>query len=126
LIRYLLHPVSTAILALLAYGSWAAFSNIDFGLITALKAFGVQGLFAFTTTLGLSLLAARLYRSFGANYTAILFSFLLCFILIGTVPPVLHWLISTPNIFKSILPGLIWGSIYILGYLVFYHRAYER
>ncbi|WP_132702038.1 hypothetical protein [Reinekea marinisedimentorum] len=112
-----------ALAALLAYGSWAAWSNHDFGMTAATKAFAAQGSFAFAATLTLTLIAASLYRRLGKTVTALAGAFGCCFVISATVPAGLHWFIGTPNIFQSILPGLIWGSVYLLSYLLFLHRT---
>jgi hypothetical protein len=105
-------------LACLIYGSWAAFSNFEFGMVAAAKAFSIQGLFAFVATLSLGLLAKTLYWKWGKNVSALIASFLVCFTIICTVPTCLHWFAGTPNITQSILPGLVWGSFYLAAILL--------
>lgn len=118
----LLHPLANSLCALIGYGSWAAYSNATFGRFVAMKAFCVQGSFAFLATMTLTALAAWLYHSWGRSWQAITCSFIACFSIMATIPTTLHLLIKTPNILLSILPGLICGSLYILGYLFVLHK----
>jgi hypothetical protein len=113
----------TALAALLGYGSWAAWCNHEFGALSTIKAFAAQGSFAFAATLSLTLLAASLYRRLGRTYQALTLAFICCFIISLTVPASIHWLIGTPKILASMLPGLLCGSVYLLSYLLLLHRA---
>ncbi len=106
-------PLSASIAACIGYGIWSAFCNWSHGIKTAISAFLVQGSFAFTSTLLLSVLAITLMRKLSdARFTKSL-TFLICYIFIATIPASLHWLAGTPEIFASILPGLIIGSAYL-------------
>lgn len=105
------------------YGTWAAWSNNEFGVVTCIKAFAAQGSFAFVATLSLTLIAASLYKKLGQSGFAIAFAFGCCFLISVTVPASIHWLIGTPRILQSMLPGLIWGSAYLMSYLLFLHRS---
>jgi len=118
----LLNPKTSAILAFFIYGGWSGYCNIEYSELIALKAALIQGLFAFTATLGITVLARYLFNRWGKNKAALCTSFLFCFIILATVPSTIHWLLKTPEIFYSILPGLIWGSLYILGYLIMFHK----
>jgi hypothetical protein len=121
-IAKLLKPIPSSIIALIVYGGWAAFTNLSHGTLIATKAFLVQGIFALLATLGLSLLARRLYDQLGKNYSALTAAFCSCFLIIATVPALLHTWVGTPNIIQSILPGLIWGTLYLTATLVQCHK----
>ncbi len=122
MVKKLFHPRLSAAIALLVYGSWAGFTNRDYNLVVILKAFFTQGLFAFIATLLLGTAAQNLFRRNGADYKALFISFGVCFVIICCVPSTLHWLIGTPHIFYSVLPGLIWGSLYIGILLALHHK----
>lgn len=113
MLKFLLQPLVSALLACLIYGVWAAYVNLTFGPDVALKAALIQGGFAFFATLSLGLLAKIIYVRCGANRIAVVISFSLCFGVMFIVPFSLHYVLGTPNIIQSMIPGLIWGSGYI-------------
>ncbi len=119
MIHKLLQPQISAVLALIVYGSWAAFSNVSYGYNTVLIAFLIQGGYAFVSTLALGVAVIHTFRRLGSSRAARIGSFLLGFTVLCTVPAGLHVLAGTPNIVQSILPGLIWGT----GYLVLLLRT---
>lgn len=113
----LFQPKIAALLALLGYGLWAGYCNADFGTLTAARAFAVQGLYAWTTTLLLGTLAGTLLLRFGATAGGALISYSCCLLLMGLIPWSLHSLAGTPNILISIVPGLLLGNLYLIGLL---------
>lgn len=105
-----LAPKLAPIVALVAYGSWAAYSNMAFGNRAMLLAFAVQGSFAFLSTWLLTRLVMWLLAR-GRSNRAMIFtqcSFLLC-----SIPAGLHALAETPNILQAMLPGLVAGNAYL-------------
>lgn len=122
MIATLLKPIPAAICALLIYGSWAGYSNVEHGSKVFLQAFAVQGLFAFAATLTLGSLARNLYQRAGATHAALVLAFLCCMLLALAIPVSIHWLLATPAIVQSILPGFIIGNGYIAALLISEHR----
>jgi hypothetical protein len=106
----------------MAYGTWAAFVNFDYGKLASVKAFFIQGIFAFIATLNLGLFAKTLYSRLGRNRLAVIASFICCSALLCTIPTSLHWFAGTPNIFQSVLPGLLWGTLYLAMILIINHK----
>ncbi|MEJ2041926.1 MAG: hypothetical protein P8X74_12275 [Reinekea sp.] len=126
MLKILFHPLMSSVLAFIAYGLWAAFSNWEFGQLSALKALLIQGSFAFSATLFLTLLAKTLYFHLGRNLAAFAGAFFICFLIISIVPATLHWLAHTPNILQTILPGLVWSSVYLLIVIQLQHREAQQ
>lgn len=122
MIAFLLKPIPAAIIALFLYGSWAGFSNANYGTSAVISAFIIQGLFAFTATLSLGALAGKLYRQFNATRSALVLSFLICMLIALCVPSGLHFVFGTAEILRSILPGLVIGSCYIATLLITEHK----
>lgn len=120
---HLIRTAATACAAFIGYGCWAFWINRAHGTFPAIKAFSVQGSFAFIATLTLTLLARYFYGALGTDLKALFLTFTLCLLISLTVPASLHWLAGTPEILKSIMPGLIWGSIYLISYLGLLHRS---
>lgn len=112
-IQTLLKPRIAAILAFLAYGTWAAICNLSYGLSSAAQAFAVQGSYALLSTLLLGTLACALLSFFGKSALAALLSFAGCLLFMVLIPWALHSLAGTPEILLSMIPGLIWGSLYL-------------
>lgn len=122
MIAYLLKPLPAAIIALMLYGSWAGFSNANYGALAIFKAFLIQGLFAFSATLLLGALAGKLYRKLNATLSALALSFIICMLIAVCVPGGLHHIFGTAEILQSMLPGLIIGNFYILALLITEHK----
>lgn len=122
MIAILLKPVNAAMLACIVYGGWAAFANSDFGSWVSLKAFCAQGGYAFIATLFVGSAATALYSKFGETPVAVALSFVSCLFVMLAFPWLLHRLVGTPNILTAMLPGLLWGSAYLLAALWTHHR----
>lgn len=108
------------------YGSWAAFVNLDHGTPMALRAGVGQGLYAFASTWLVTATAQQLLARFGYTSAAITLSFVLTFCLMLSLPLLIHTLLGTADILEAIVPGLIWGSGYILLVLRVESRAHKR
>ena len=109
-------------LAACIYGGWAAYVNLEHSASVALRAGLGQGIYAFMSTLLVTEMAKRAFRFFGCGYKAILFSFIATFLLMLAIPCIVHAWLMTPDTLEAILPGLLWGSIYILLTLIFLYR----
>jgi hypothetical protein len=107
-----------ALAAALGYGCWAGYANYEHGQSAWVMAAGVQGAYAFLSTLSISHVAHRTFLRHNRGIRGILVGFGMSFALMLAIPIVVHHLAGTPDIWQTILPGLIWGSIYLLGFLV--------
>ena len=106
--------IATALLALLIYGGWAAFVNSDHGTEMAIRAGLGQGVYAFFSTWLVTGTARKVLVNLGHNRLSYIVSFLASFCVMLTFPLIIHSLIGTIDILEAILPGLIWGSFYIV------------
>lgn len=79
---------------------------------------GVQGAYAFLSTLSITHVARRTFLRHNRGIRGVLIGYGMSFVLMLAIPLVVHNLAGTPDIWQTILPGLIWGSIYLLGFLV--------
>jgi len=113
MLAILKNPIISAILAMLFYGTWAAFSNFDYGYSSSKNAFVIQGSFAFFSTLLSGHLALYLIQKLKGMPQHLLLSYLIIVILLFTVPFILHSIFLTPNKLMSMAPGMIMGSAYI-------------
>ncbi|MDT8398567.1 MAG: hypothetical protein RQ899_08140 [Pseudomonadales bacterium] len=104
----------TASLAFVVYGSWAAYVNSEYGLEALLRAGLGQGLYAFFSTWLVTAAARTFLQKIGYNRKGLFISFLLTFCVMLAIPVTLHTLLRTRDVWEAILPGLIWGSVYIL------------
>ncbi|MEN1727225.1 MAG: hypothetical protein AAGJ52_02185 [Pseudomonadota bacterium] len=111
-------PILIALLAAVGYGAWAAYANHEYGLETAVMAGTVQAVYAFLSTLSVTHVARWIFFRFGCAIKGIAAGFLASFVVMLLFPLVVHRLAGTPDLWQTILPGLIWGSVYLLGYLV--------
>ncbi len=106
-----------AVLAGLVYGSWAALCNIEYGSWIALKAGLGQGGYALFSTWIVTWVAVNLYLWCKKGWLGFLLGFVCSFLVMLSIPIAIHSLLNTPNMWSAIMPGLIWGSGYILVYL---------
>lgn len=99
---------------MLVYGAWAAFVNLDHGSEMALRAGLGQGAYAFASTWLVTGTAQHLLARLGYRPRGLLLSFLITFSVMLSIPLLIHTLLGTADIGEAILPGLLWGSGYIL------------
>lgn len=111
-------PYLNALAAMLVYGAWAIFANFEHGRSAWLMAGVIQGIYAFGSTLTVTVVARWAYLRAGAKLRGILCGFGLSFLVMLIIPVAVHSIAGTPNILQTILPGLIWGSGYLIGYLL--------
>ena len=108
----------TAIAAALGYGGWAVFVNFEHGMHSWLMAGIVQGAYAFVSTLSITHIARWVFLKCKCAFKGITTGFIVSFIVMVAIPLVVHHFAGTPDVWQTILPGLIWGSIYLMGFLV--------
>ena len=120
------HPIAMSLLAVLVYGSWAAFTNMDHGFHAALMAGLGQGAYAFVSTFTVTSLAQKSYSYFGAGVKGFLFSFIATFLVMLLIPLGIHSVLGTPDVLEAISLGLIWGTGYILFILWVAHSEFMR
>lgn len=116
--KIITHPIVAALLAFVIYGCWAYYANHEHGIDKALPAGIAQGAYAFFSTLIVGEMAKRLCLKLGMNIKSIVISFALTFVVMLLIPLIIHSALKTPDIMETILPGLIWGSGYILAILI--------
>lgn len=108
----------TALAAALGYGGWAIFANFEHGIKPGVIAGLVQGVYAFISTLSITHIARWVFLKFNCAWRGITVGFIASFIVMIALPLSVHNLAGTPDIWQTILPGLIWGSIYLIGFLI--------
>jgi hypothetical protein len=91
----------------------------------ALRAGVGQGVYAFVSTWLVTATAQQLLARLGYHPRGLLLSFLITFGLMLSIPLLLHTLLQTVDIWEAILPGLIWGSGYIVLILRLDLRAHK-
>ncbi|QOR62689.1 hypothetical protein ACM66Z_04280 [Sulfurovum sp. ST-21] len=106
--------VMNAIAAFFIYGTWAYGAN-DVG---AVKSAMAQGSMSFANTLVLALYLEVVHRIASGLKQLIAYVFALFLSVVG-IQVLIHYTVGTQNIFLTILPGMIIGTIYIVSYL--YH-----
>lgn len=108
----------SAVAALLAYGLWAYWINLDHGASVAMKAGLVQGAYSFSLTFFLSLLIEYLFQCwshwrFGVPLVAMVVCGLLYSFSWG-----INVLAMTPEILWTILPGATMSTLFTISYLI--------
>ena len=107
-----------SLLAAFGYGGWAIFVNYEYGTMAWVKAAVAQGTSSFLMTFFLTNIAHGVCHRAGYGKKGIILGYSSCLVVMVTAPYTAHTLSGTPRIWASMAPGLIWGSIYIIGYLV--------
>ena len=121
-IRSLPPALLNSILAGLGYGAWAIYANYEHGMDAWLMAGILQGLSSFSITLGLTIIATRLYHYFGRRVKGIALSWCVSAMLLAIIPYSIHKSAGTPDILQTIAPGLMIGSCYLILYLLSLHH----
>ena len=109
--------------ALLVYGSWAAYANFEHGRSAWVMAATVQGVYAFVSTLTVTVCAQWIYIKVGRGIKGILVGFGSSFIVMLAIPIAVHSWAGTPDIVQTILPGIVWGSLYLISYLLLQEKS---
>ena len=107
----------TALAAGVGYGSWAIYANFEHSTHKWVMAGTIQGVYAFLSTLFITHIAHWVFLKYHCGIRGVLAGFLASFVVMVTIPLSVHNLLHTPDIWQTITPGLIWGSIYLLGFL---------
>ena len=121
--------ILTALAAAIGYGGWAVYANYEHGLHVWAMAGAVQAVYAFFATLCITHVARWVFFKYNCGWSGVLAGFVMSFIVMMIIPMSVHYLVGTPNIWQTILPGLIWGSVYLIGFLIsmdIKHRVIHR
>ena len=102
------------LLAFLVYGTWATFVNYWANADNFILSGIIQGSYAFATTYLLKLSVLMIYKKLHQSRLAQIYTFTASFVLLVSVPILIHLLANTKEIFYSILPGAIIGGIYLM------------
>ena len=122
LVRHYRAVLLNATAALLVYGAWAVYANYEHGRDAWVMAGMVQGVYAFLSTLSITVVAKAVYIRCGCGKMGISIGFITSFIVMLAIPVGVHSVAGTPDILETILPGLIWGSMYLMGFLLVTER----
>ena len=101
------------VFAFLAYGSWATWVNYHAQAPNFMSAGLIQGSYAFISTLLLKIMALNIFNTLKRKQYAKTITYFLCLSLMIGIPFVIHYINHTQEIFYSILPGAIIGSVYL-------------
>ena len=112
----------SALAGFVAYGAWAFYANMEHGTHEGVKSALVQGGFSFTITLIINVLIEVLYKRFkdvsaGQWITAVIACITLYCASYGV-----NYIAGTMNIIKTILPGAVMSTFYIVGYVKTVHH----
>lgn len=108
----------TALAAGIGYGGWAVYANFEHGTHAWLMAGIVQAIYAFLSTLTVTHCARLVFLKFKCGIRGVATGFVASFILMLIIPITVHASIGTPDIWQTITPGLIWGGIYLMSFLI--------
>jgi hypothetical protein len=115
-----------ALAAALVYGGWAVFANFEHGAGAWLWPSLAHAVYAFFSTLIVTKTAVFIYERVGCAWRGILLGFMGSFVVMFFIPLVIHTALNTPDLWETILPGLIWGSGYVLVFLKLTDRKKQK
>lgn len=105
------------LLAAVIFGAWAAYVNREYGIFILVRSGLGQGAYALCSTWIVGRVATDVFAFAGHTTQGRVWSFVSSFLAMVSIPLTIHNLIGTPEITYAILPGIIWGSGYILVYV---------
>ncbi len=111
----------TAVVAAAGYGGWAAYANYEHGAHAWMMAGFIQASYAFFSTFFITHVAQRAFIKYDCGIRGVLAGFGASFVVMLAIPIIVHSFAGTPDVLQTILPGLVWGSIYLLGVLFALH-----
>lgn len=119
-----------ALAAFTGYGGWAVYSNIMDGsessMIIAWRAGCIQGVYSAILTLANMLMLEYSYHRFFSGYAPLLARVYtvasVMFAQYLLIVPI-HIVNGTPNIFLTLLPGIVIGSLFSFVYISTYARS---
>ena len=103
----------SSVAALLGYGAWAVYANYSVSPVAAWRAGCVQGTYAFSSTLFLTVAIRKIYNLNKDKAYPKLIALAAGILIIITLPATLNLIAQTPNVIKTILPGVVIGSLYV-------------
>ncbi|MCF7980979.1 MAG: hypothetical protein K9K86_03270 [Pseudomonadales bacterium] len=106
----------SAVAAFMGYGAWAFYVNHAYSLAISLKAAITQGSYSFVITLTMSWLMELLHQAFDTTRTRLPLTILITCLLLYTTSWGINALLGTPEIFMTILPGAVIGTLYTFSY----------
>lgn len=104
--------------AAMGYGAWAVYANFEHAFMVFMIAGLIQASYAFLSTLCITHVARWVFLKFKCGLRGVSAGFVLSFLLMFMIPITVHSSVGTPDVWQTILPGLIWGSIYLLSFLI--------
>ncbi|QUJ66588.1 hypothetical protein KDD30_10485 [Photobacterium sp. GJ3] len=110
--------VITSLLAFLIQGSWAIYSNIEYGVWLGIKAGLVQGTCSLLMTFSVTQFMQFLINSIHGINSTMKFSVVFIAACCGMtlVQATAHWIANTPEILITIFPAISVGTIYCFLY----------
>ena len=113
-------------IAFLAYGAWATYANDQYGIWIAIRSGFTQGLLSLFVTVTMTFTVEKTFMwTKNAKFQWLLTAFGPLSLLLGLMALV-HWIIGTPEILKTIAPSAIVGTIYCTIYTTGLTKAAAR
>ena len=103
----------SSVAAFLGYGGWAVFANYAVSPMAAWRAGFAQGTYAFGSTLFLTVAIRKVFNAAGKGVRGKWIGFTTGMVVIISLPATLNIIAQTPNVIKTILPGIVIGSVYV-------------
>ena len=108
--------LAAAALGALGYGTWAVLANVSHGVARGLRAGLTQCAITFTLTLTITLLMEALHQRFHRPTTRVAAAALGSLLTATSCSLLLHTLLGTPEILRTVLPLCILGGVFSLAY----------
>lgn len=98
------------------YGAWAAWANHEHGATTIAIAALTQGTLSFTVTTLVTTAMIETFRRISGRRARFLLTASGPMAAVLLIMATVHWLVGTPNVWQTIAPSALFGSIYCVAY----------
>lgn len=114
----------SSVVGLFGYGGWAYYANYMHGLMVGVKAAIVQGGYSFALTFAMTMLMERIFSFFDNPIKRFAITFLGTCLLLYFTSWFINYLAGTPEIWMTILPGYIIGTVMTFFYTLYLSKSF--
>lgn len=119
----LLRSTVAGLAGFFGYGGWAIFANYGHGMSIAVRSGLIQGTYSLILTFAMTLVTEWLMGKLGRYPLGSILTVVLISTVLFCTAFAIHYLVGTPEILMTILPGFVIGLVYTSVYVVGLRRS---
>lgn len=116
------HSLISGVAGFMGYGGWAYYANYIHGVLVGFKAAMVQGSYSFALTFTMTMLMQRMFCLFDEPFKRFSVTFFGTCLILYFTSWFVNYLAGTPEIWMTVLPGYIIGTVMTFFYTVFLYK----